>query len=63
METLTQEETVELYRSLMSKADEVVIAHTVPAIDFYEEMEIDGRKIVYFGTEESWQKWKRSKVN
>lgn len=45
------------YQKLVADADEVVVAHEVTLIDFTEQYERDGKKVRYFGTQESWKKW------
>lgn len=51
-----------LISRLVGEADKVIICKEVPAVDFYEVMEIDGKMVVYFGTEESFAKWKREQA-
>lgn len=44
-------------RAILDDADEVIIAK-VETVDFYEKFERDGRRFVYFGTEESFRLWR-----
>lgn len=52
-----EESDIKEYLDLVKDADEVVVASEVGLIDFTEQYERDGKKIRYFGTQESWKKW------
>jgi len=49
---------LDVYREIARRADEVIIAKEVTVVNFYEEWVRDGKRIVYFGTKESYEKWK-----
>ncbi len=55
-------EQVQVYGDLVKGADEVIVAK-VSLIDFYERFSEGGKTIVYFGTEQSFKEWKKSRGN
>ena len=51
------------YRTILKGADEVIIAHHVPLVDFDKQFKRDGKLVVYFGTKESFEEWRIKNAN
>jgi hypothetical protein len=56
---MSEEEIARAYRDLGPTHDEIVVSGDEDDdVDFYASIEIDGRKVLYFGTAAGFEEWK-----
>jgi hypothetical protein len=55
---------IQQYEELIAEIapTKIIIAKNVEFVNFYEVLEADGERVLYFGTEESFRKWKQRDV-